>query len=168
MGGVVRLPVRWQAGLRPGHHRQAPSQGQRVGSDVIGEIEGRNCVIADDMIDTAGTLVKAAEVLKSGGAKSVFAYCTHPIFRVPAIERIRTAPDEVVITPSPERVGQGEKKIPTVRGPVRRNDPFVIAKGDRSRHPLRRTEQQLQNEGFGLASSLFARRSLWASVQAHP
>ena len=55
---------------------------------VIGEIEGRNCVIMDDMIDTAGTLVKAAEVLKERGAKKVYAYCTHPIFSGPAIERI--------------------------------------------------------------------------------
>ena len=66
---------------------------------VIGEIEGRNCVILDDMIDTAGTLVKAAEVLKSRGAKSVFAYCTHPILSGPAIERIaKSQLDEVVIT----------------------------------------------------------------------
>ena len=66
---------------------------------VIGEIEGRNCVIMDDMIDTAGTLVKAAEVLKERGAKSVFAYCTHPVFSGPAIERIRGSQiDEVVIT----------------------------------------------------------------------
>jgi ribose-phosphate pyrophosphokinase len=66
---------------------------------VIGEIEGRNCVIMDDMIDTAGTLVKAAEVLKERGAKRVFAYCTHPIFSGPAIERIaKSQLDEVVIT----------------------------------------------------------------------
>jgi ribose-phosphate pyrophosphokinase len=66
---------------------------------VIGEIEGRNCVIMDDMIDTAGTLVKAAEVLKERGAKRVFAYCTHPMFSGPAIERIASAQlDEVVIT----------------------------------------------------------------------
>jgi ribose-phosphate pyrophosphokinase len=67
---------------------------------VIGDIEGRNCVIMDDMIDTAGTLVKAAEVLKERGAKSVYAYCTHPIFSGPAIERIAKgdALDEVVVT----------------------------------------------------------------------
>ncbi len=66
---------------------------------VIGEIEGRNCVIMDDMIDTAGTLVKAAEVLKERGAKSVFAYCTHPVFSGPAIERIAGSQlDEVCIT----------------------------------------------------------------------
>ncbi|NML43173.1 ribose-phosphate pyrophosphokinase [Ramlibacter sp. G-1-2-2] len=67
---------------------------------VIGEIDGRNCVIMDDMIDTAGTLVKAAEVLKERGAKKVYAYCTHPIFSGPAIDRISkgTALDEVVVT----------------------------------------------------------------------
>ncbi len=67
---------------------------------VIGDIEGRNCVIMDDMIDTAGTLMKAAEVLKERGAKKVYAYCTHPIFSGPAIDRITKgeALDEVVIT----------------------------------------------------------------------
>jgi ribose-phosphate pyrophosphokinase len=66
---------------------------------VIGEIDGRNCVIMDDMIDTAGTLVKAAEVLKERGAKHVYAYCTHAVFSGPAIERIRGSHlDEVVIT----------------------------------------------------------------------
>jgi ribose-phosphate pyrophosphokinase len=66
---------------------------------VIGEIDGRNCVIMDDMIDTAGTLVKAAEVLKERGARNVYAYCTHAVFSGPAIERIsRSMLDEVVIT----------------------------------------------------------------------
>ena len=67
--------------------------------NIIGEIDGRNCVIMDDMIDTAGTLVKAAEVLKERGAKSVYAYCTHAVFSGPAIERIKNSHlDEVVIT----------------------------------------------------------------------
>ena len=66
---------------------------------VIGEIEGRNCVIMDDMIDTAGTLVKAAEVLKERGARSVYAYCTHPVFSGPAVERMKASQiDEVVVT----------------------------------------------------------------------
>ena len=66
---------------------------------VIGEIEGRNCVIMDDMIDTAGTLVKAAEVLKERGVLKVYAYCTHPVFSGPAVERIKASQmDEVVIT----------------------------------------------------------------------
>ena len=68
--------------------------------NIIGEVDGRNCVIMDDMIDTAGTLVKAAEVLKARGAKQVYAYCTHAIFSGPAIERITNgaALDEVVVT----------------------------------------------------------------------
>ena len=66
---------------------------------VIGEIDGRTCVIMDDMTDTAGTLVKAAEVLKERGAKRVFAYCTHAVFSGPALERIKNSQlDEVVIT----------------------------------------------------------------------
>jgi ribose-phosphate pyrophosphokinase len=66
---------------------------------VIGEIEGRTCVIMDDMVDTAGTLVKAAEVLKERGAKSVKAYCTHPVFSGPALQRIQASVlDEVVVT----------------------------------------------------------------------
>jgi ribose-phosphate pyrophosphokinase len=66
---------------------------------VIGEIDGRNCVVMDDMIDTAGTLVKAAEVLKARGAKRVYAYCTHPILSGPAVERIAGSQlDEVVVT----------------------------------------------------------------------
>ena len=81
---------------------------------VIGDIDGRNCVIMDDMIDTAGTLVKAAEVLKDRGAKSVYAYCTHPVFSGPAVERIQnSALDEVVITNTIplSDAGKGCKKI---------------------------------------------------------
>jgi ribose-phosphate pyrophosphokinase len=53
----------------------------------------------DDMVDTAGTLTKAAEVLKERGAKKVVAYCTHPVLSGPAIERIATSPlDELVVT----------------------------------------------------------------------
>ncbi len=68
--------------------------------NVIGDIDGRNCVIMDDMIDTAGTLVKAAGALKERGARRVYAYCTHPIFSGPAIERIAQGDvlDEVVVT----------------------------------------------------------------------
>jgi ribose-phosphate pyrophosphokinase len=79
--------------------KRRPTAGVAEVMHVIGEIEGRNCVIMDDMIDTAGTLVKAAEVLKERGAKSVYAYCTHAVFSGPAIERIaKSALDEVVIT----------------------------------------------------------------------
>ena len=79
--------------------KRRPTAGVAEVMHVIGEIDGRNCVIMDDMIDTAGTLVKAAEVLKARGAKSVYAYCTHPVFSGPAVDRIAGSElDEVVIT----------------------------------------------------------------------
>lgn len=69
--------------------------------NIIGEVDGRRCVIMDDMIDTGGTLCKAAEVLKQRGAKSVMAYCTHPVLSGSAVNRIlESALDEVVVTDS--------------------------------------------------------------------
>lgn len=65
--------------------------------DVIGNVEGKNAVIIDDIIDTAGTIVAAAEMLKSKGAKSVIAACTHPVFSGPAIERLKNSAIEEVI-----------------------------------------------------------------------
>ena len=102
---------------------------------VIGEIEGRNCVIMDDMIDTAGTLVKAAEVLKERGAKNVYAYCTHPIFSGPAIERLSkgSALDEVVVTNtiplSPAAAGCGKIRQLNV-APLIAETIHRIAKGE--------------------------------------
>jgi ribose-phosphate pyrophosphokinase len=101
VGGVVRaraLAKQLGCDLAIIDKRRAAANVSEV-MHVIGEIEGRNCVIMDDMIDTAGTLVKAAEVLKERRARSVLAYCTHPVFSGPAIERIRKSQlDEVVIT----------------------------------------------------------------------
>jgi ribose-phosphate pyrophosphokinase len=66
--------------------------------NIIGEVNGRNCVIVDDMIDTGGTLCKAAEVLKQKGALSVAAYCTHPVLSGGAAQRINdSALDQVVV-----------------------------------------------------------------------
>ena len=59
--------------------------------NVIGDIEGKNVVIIDDIIDTAGTITKAAQVLKDFGAKSVYACATHPVLSGPAIERIESS-----------------------------------------------------------------------------
>src|ERR1700745_3316414 len=101
VGGVVR--ARALAKQLGTDHAIIDKRGRRANVSevmhVIGEIDGRNCVIMDDMIDTAGTLVKAAEVLKDRGAKSVYAYCTHPGSTGPAVERINnSALDEVVIS----------------------------------------------------------------------
>ncbi len=101
VGGVVRARARanQQGGDLAIIDKRRPAANVSEVMHVIGEIDGRNCVIMDDMIDTAGTLVKAAEVLKERGAKRVYAYCTHPVFSGPAVERIaKSALDEVVIT----------------------------------------------------------------------
>lgn len=67
--------------------------------NIIGDVEGRTCVLVDDMVDTAGTLCHAASALKERGAKSVVAYCTHPILSGPAIDRLKSsALDEMVVT----------------------------------------------------------------------
>ena len=68
---------------------------------IIGDVEGRDCIIVDDMIDTGGTLCKAAEALKEHGAKRVFAYATHPILSGKAAENLRDSMiDEVIVTDS--------------------------------------------------------------------
>jgi ribose-phosphate pyrophosphokinase len=66
---------------------------------VVGDVEGRTALIVDDMIDTAGTLVKAAEALRSNGADSVLASATHAVFSGPAVRRIDDSPlKQVVVT----------------------------------------------------------------------
>jgi ribose-phosphate pyrophosphokinase len=67
--------------------------------EVVGEVEGRTCVLIDDMIDTAGTIVAAAEQLAERGAASVHAACTHGVFSGPAIDRIKNSVlEKIVIT----------------------------------------------------------------------
>lgn len=67
--------------------------------NIIGDIQGRTCLIIDDMIDTANTLCKAASALKERGAKSVLAYATHPVFSGQAVQRIASSDiDQVVVT----------------------------------------------------------------------
>ncbi len=67
--------------------------------NIIGEVEGKNCVMIDDMVDTAGTLCQAASALKARGAVSVDAYITHPVLSGPAVSLIgKSELDEVVVT----------------------------------------------------------------------
>lgn len=82
--------------------------------NVIGDVEGKTAIIIDDMIDTAGTLVNAAQAIKDRGAKSVYACATHGIFSPPAIERIEDSVIEKMIVtdsiylPEEKRVGKIE------------------------------------------------------------
>jgi ribose-phosphate pyrophosphokinase len=67
--------------------------------NVIGDVEGRTCVIVDDIVDTAGTLTEAARALQKEGAKAIYAALTHPVLSGPAIKRIEESPlREVVVT----------------------------------------------------------------------
>jgi ribose-phosphate pyrophosphokinase len=67
--------------------------------NVVGEVEGRDCLIADDMIDTAGTMSESARALKRLGARDVYACATHALFSGPAAERLSNAPIvEVTVT----------------------------------------------------------------------
>jgi ribose-phosphate pyrophosphokinase len=67
--------------------------------NIVGDVEGRDCVIVDDMIDTAGTLTNAAAALKERGARRVIAAATHPVLSGPAVQRIvESCLEEVVVT----------------------------------------------------------------------
>ncbi|MCC5901158.1 MAG: ribose-phosphate pyrophosphokinase [Halomonas sp.] len=101
VGGVVRaraIAKQLNADLAIIDKRR-PQANQAQVMHIIGEIEGRTCVVVDDMIDTAGTLCKAGEALKDHGAARVVAYATHPILSGPAVDNITNSVlDEVVVT----------------------------------------------------------------------
>jgi ribose-phosphate pyrophosphokinase len=101
VGGVVRaraLAKRLESDLAIIDKRRPRANVSEV-MNVIGEVRGRTCVIMDDMVDTAGTLCKAAEVLKAEGATKVVAYCTHAVLSGDAVKRIAaSAMDELVVT----------------------------------------------------------------------
>ncbi|HOB85774.1 MAG TPA: ribose-phosphate pyrophosphokinase [Bacteroidales bacterium] len=85
---------------------------------VIGEVEGRNIVIIDDLVDTAGTIVLAANMMKERGAKSIRAFATHPILSGNAVERINnSAIEELVVTDSVPLTVHSEKiKVLSIAG----------------------------------------------------
>lgn len=79
--------------------KRRPKANESQVMNIIGDVEGRTCVLIDDMVDTAGTLCKAATALKEHGAECVVAYCTHPVLSGPAIENINgSVLDELVVS----------------------------------------------------------------------
>jgi ribose-phosphate pyrophosphokinase len=76
-------------------HRKRANEVESM--QIIGEVEGKDVILVDDIIDTAGTITKAAELLRKHGARSVRAFCTHPVLSGPAYERIDIAPLEEVV-----------------------------------------------------------------------
>jgi ribose-phosphate pyrophosphokinase len=109
--GRVRLADMWTDRLNSSlaiiHKRRDPDMANTVAiHEVVGEVEGRVCLLVDDMIDTAGTICQAAEALKTRGARAVIAAATHPVLSGPATDRLKAADfEEVIVTntlPIPE------------------------------------------------------------------
>jgi ribose-phosphate pyrophosphokinase len=102
--GRVRLADQWSdhlgAPLAIIHKRRDPSIPNQVKvHELVGEVEGRTCVLVDDMIDTGGTIVQAANALFENGAKDVIVASTHGLLSGPAVERLRdSAISEVIVT----------------------------------------------------------------------
>jgi ribose-phosphate pyrophosphokinase len=116
--GRVRVADIWSdklgAPLAIIHKRRDPRVHNKVSvHEIVGEVHGRTCLIVDDMIDTGGTIVKAAEALKEAGATNVVVAATHAVFSPPASEILQSDfIDSVVVTdtlPIPE-----EKRFPTL------------------------------------------------------
>lgn len=101
VGGVVRareMAKRLECDLAIIDKRRPKPNVAKV-MNIIGEVKGRTCVIMDDMVDTGNTLCAAASALKEEGAKSVVAYCTHPVLSGEAVKRIEnSALDKLVVT----------------------------------------------------------------------
>jgi ribose-phosphate pyrophosphokinase len=101
VGGVVRaraIAKRLESDLAIIDKRR-PRPNVATVMNIIGDVNGRTCVIMDDMVDTANTLCEAARALKEQGAVRVVAYCTHPVLSGPAISRIEgSVIDELVVT----------------------------------------------------------------------
>jgi ribose-phosphate pyrophosphokinase len=101
VGGVVRaraMAKHLEADLAIIDKRRPRPNESKV-MHIIGEVEGRSCVLMDDLVDTAGTLCEAAAALKEHGALKVKAYCTHPVLSGSAVERIEKSKlDELVVT----------------------------------------------------------------------
>jgi ribose-phosphate pyrophosphokinase len=102
-GGVERARAfakRLHAELAMANKRRLEANVAEV-VNLIGEVRGRTCLVVDDLIDTAGTLVKTVEALKVQGATKVYATCSHPVLSGPAVDRIeKSALEEVVVTNS--------------------------------------------------------------------
>ncbi|WP_456408222.1 ribose-phosphate diphosphokinase [Thiolapillus sp.] len=102
VGGVVRaraLAKRLDDADLAIIDKRRPKANEAQVMNIIGDVEGRSCIILDDLVDTAGTLCKAADALKEHGAARVSAYCTHAVLSGPAVDNINASNlDELVVT----------------------------------------------------------------------
>jgi ribose-phosphate pyrophosphokinase len=101
VGGVVRaraLAKRLDDADLAIIDKRRPKANESQVMNIIGDVEGRSCVLVDDLVDTAGTLCKAAKALKEHGAARVVAYCTHAVLSGPAVQNIKASRlDELVV-----------------------------------------------------------------------
>lgn len=94
--------------------RTGPNVAQAM--NVIGDVNGKDCIIIDDMIDTAGTLVQAAKALRNNGAKKIYAAASHPVFSDPAIQRLSECSEiEAVIVTDTIPLSENAKKLAKIK-----------------------------------------------------
>jgi ribose-phosphate pyrophosphokinase len=102
VGGVVRaraLAKRLDDADLAIIDKRRPKPNEAKVMNIIGDVDGRSCVLIDDLVDTAGTLCRAAQALKEHGAQRVVAYCTHAVLSGSAVENIADSQlDELVVT----------------------------------------------------------------------
>lgn len=112
--GRVKVAERWgrhvDAPIAIMHKKRARTTANATEMlEVVGEVKGRACILVDDMIDTAGTITQAAELLKERGAAEVYATATHAVLSGPAIDRLKNSPIEKVVVTNTLPVPDGNR-----------------------------------------------------------
>ncbi len=93
-------------------HKQRKEHNEAIAEYMVGDVNGKNCIIYDDIIDTAGTIAAAAEMLKKNGAKDIYICASHGLFNGKAMQRLNNAPvKEVIVTNSVPAKPSGSNKI---------------------------------------------------------
>ncbi|WP_438951460.1 ribose-phosphate pyrophosphokinase [Porticoccus sp.] len=95
--------------------KRRPEANQAQVMNIIGEVEDRTCLLIDDIVDTAGTLCKAADALKEHGAKKVVAYCTHPVLSGKAIDNIESSALDTLVVTNSIPLTEAARNCPQIR-----------------------------------------------------
>jgi len=117
VGGVVRarlIATRLDADLAIIDKRRERAGISEV-MNIIGEVDGRRCILIDDIVDSAGTLCNAAAALRGAGARSVAAYATHGVLSGSALDRVRQSPLDMLVTTDSILATEAQRKVPSVR-----------------------------------------------------
>ena len=95
--------------------KRRPKAGVATVMNIIGDVEGKTCVLVDDIVDTAGTLCAAAAALKANGAKKVLAYCTHPVLSGAAIANVTNSQLDELVVPDTIPLSEAARACPRIR-----------------------------------------------------